>query len=270
MKTATELWSYRFLIWNLAQRDLRARYKKSLLGWLWSLINPAATLLTLTLVFGIFLGGVAPPSANDQTYFALYLWAGFSAWNFFSGTVNGSIGSLQATGGLLNKVYFPPVCPAIANMLTVLTQTAVEFGLLLVAMIAIGNVQWQIIFFPLFIVVFAMFSLGVGMFVSIFNVFYRDVGYLVSIALNLLFYATPIIYSVQTLPFFAAHPAVVTAINCNPLTQFIGFSRWMFWNASSPGLNWHWLLYTLVVSFGAFFVGAWVFTRKARDVGEEL
>lgn len=270
MKTATELWSYRFLIWNLAQRDLRARYKKSVLGWLWSLINPAATLATLTLVFGVFLGGQATPSANGRTYFALWLWAGFSTWNFFSATVNGSIISLQATGGLLNKVYFPPVCPAIANMLTVLTQTAVEFGLLLLAMIAIRNFQWQIVFFPLFIVVMAMFSLGVGMFVSIFNVFYRDVGYLVGIVLNLLFYATPIIYDPVNLPFFNEHPGVQTAMNLNPMTQFVGVSRWMFWNASSPGLNWHWLLYAFVASVAAFFVGSWVFTRKARDVGEEL
>ena len=123
MTAAAEIWTYRNLIYNLAQRELRSRYKKSILGWAWSLINPASMLLIYSVVFGVIFGAQPPVAGDGHTAnFALYLFAGLIVWNFFNGVVMGSISQLQASGTLLNKVYFPPSCPAIANMLTVLLQ----------------------------------------------------------------------------------------------------------------------------------------------------
>lgn len=268
-----ELWSYRFLIWNLAQRDLRSRYKKSVLGWLWSLINPATNLIILSIVFGVFFGSKPPdPAGNGSQSFALWLFCGLVVWNFFSGTVNGSIGALQASGGMLNKVYFPPVAPAIANMITIMLQTVIEFGILAAVMIVIGNGSWHILLAPVLILILAVFSLGVGLLVSIFNVFYRDVGYIVAISLNVLFYATPIIYSyqLQVEPVLAKYDIAWAGVifKANPLTQFVDASRSLFYSQTLPSLAS--IAYMTVVAILMFLVGWWFFNRKARMATEEL
>ena len=140
MAATTELWTYRGLIGNLAQRELKARYKRSVLGWAWSLINPATTLLVYAIVFGTLLK-VQPPVAGNGTLknFALYLFCGLVIWNFFTAVVNGSMGALVGAGPLLRKVYFPPECPVIANGFVALAQTAIEVGILLFIMVVVGT-----------------------------------------------------------------------------------------------------------------------------------
>lgn len=274
MKAVTELWSFRFLIWNLAQRDLRSRYKKSILGWLWSLINPAVNLAVLSVVFGVFFGAKPPSLAGNGTIsaFALWLFCGLVVWNFFNATVNGSIGALNASGGMLNKVYFPPVCPAIANMITVMLQTVIEFGILTGVMIVVHNADWHILFMPVLVVMLAVFSIGVGLLVSIFNVYYRDIGYLVGIAMNILFYATPIIYSFDTTvaPKLAGGRFEWAAylFEYNPLTKFVGMSRDLFWDQRLPNVGS--FAYMFLAALGTFVLGWWFFNRKAQTVGEEL
>jgi ABC-2 type transport system permease protein len=269
-----ELWAFRFLIWNLAQRDLRSRYKKSVLGWLWSLLNPATNLAVLAFVFGYMFGAKAPAAGNGSTTaYALYLFCGLAVWNFFSATVNGSIFALQGSGGMLNKVYFPAVCPAIANMITVLLQTCIEFGILTFAMLVVQNADWHILLLPILIFFLALFSIGVGLMVSVFNVFYRDIGYLVTIVLNILFYLTPIIYNfdTQVLPKLEASAHLQWAEwiwKLNPLAHFVQFSRDIFWLQQLPSAGS--FLYMVVTSLAMFAFGWWVFNRKARTLGEEL
>jgi ABC-type polysaccharide/polyol phosphate export permease len=264
MTAATEIWTYRNLIYNLAQRELRARYKKSLLGWLWSLINPAAMLGIYTLVFGYFLKVEPLTAGNGHTKsYGLYLFAGLVIWNFFNGTLTGSIVALQTSGGLLNKVYFPPSAPAIANMITVLLQAFIEGGILALIMIALGNVSITYVLFPVTLLFLALFSLGLGLFVSVFNVFYRDVGYLVGIGMQLLFYATPIIYPLSIVPAGAAK-----IIRLNPLTQLVEWSRDAFYNLTWPSLGSFEL--TALACVATFVVGWAVFNVKARNIAEEL
>jgi ABC-type polysaccharide/polyol phosphate export permease len=263
-----EIWAYRNLIYNLAQRELRSRYKKSILGWAWSLLNPASTLVIFSLVFGVIFGAEAPVAGNGTTNnFALYLFCGLVIWNFFSGTVNGSIAALQNAGSLLNKVYFPPACPAIANMFTVMLQAFIEGGILVAIMIALGNVSITIVLFPLLLVLVGLFGLGIGLFVSVYNVYLRDVGYLVGIVMNALFYATPIVYP-MTLVEEKVPDWLFELYQLNPLTQFVTWSRdalyLLVWPspASFAGV--------IGVSLVTFVVGTALFTRKARNVIEEL
>lgn len=269
VKSVIEIWTYRNLIWNLTQRELRARYKKSLLGWLWSLINPAAMLAIYTLVFGLFLKQTPPVAGNGHTQiFAMYLFAGLIVWNFFSSTVNGSIIALQTSGGLLNKVYFPPAAPAIANTLTTLLQVVIEGGILMIIMaLAFGNIGITYLLFPVLLLFLTLFSLGLGLFLSVFNVRYRDVGYLVGIAMQLLFYATPIIYPLSTVV-DTAPSWVVTMVRLNPLTQFVEWSRDAFYLLVWPGAAS--LLGTMAASLVTLAVGWSVFTAKTRDIAEEL
>jgi ABC-type polysaccharide/polyol phosphate export permease len=266
LAAVTQLWTYRNLIYNLAQRELRSRYKKSLLGWLWSLLNPASTLAIYTLVFGVIFSQNAPLAGNGETtVYALYLFAGLYVWNFFSNTVTGAIGALQASGPLLNKVYFPAACPAIANTVTVLLQMFIEAGILLVVMALLGNIGWTILLFPLLVVVVVLFSLGIGLALSVFNVFYRDVAYLVTIGMNLFFYATPIIWPISRLE---DHPTAQFLVELNPIAQFVSWSRSIFWTLSWPSAAS--LVLVPLLSVATFFIGLAIFNRKAREIAQEI
>ncbi len=269
MTAVTEIWTYRNLILNLAQRELRARYKKSLLGWLWSLINPAATLAIYTLVFGVFLKIEPPALGNGEGgVFGLYLFCALVVWNYFNGVLTGSITALQGSGGLLNKVYFPPAAPAIANMLTVVLQGLIEGGILAVIMIVLGNASITFVLFPLVLVFCGLFALGLGLFLSVYNVLYRDVSYLVGIGMTLLFYATPIIYPITQVPEEIGGIPVRNLIELNPLTQFVAWSRDAFYSLTWPSmLSFGGALLAAVVTF---LLGASIFTVKARNVAEEL
>jgi ABC-type polysaccharide/polyol phosphate export permease len=184
-------------------------------------------------------------------------------WNFFSATVNGSITALQTSGGLLNKVYFPPSAPAIANMITVILQVFIETAILAGIMIALGNVSLTYMLFPLLLVCLGLFSLGFGLFVSVFNVFYRDVGYLVGIGMQVLFYATPVIYPLSLVPDWA-----LPFIKLNPLTQLVEWSRDAFYDLTWPSLGS--VAGTSVACVAMFVVGWVVFNIKARNIAEEL
>ena len=267
MKSVSELWAYRNLTYNLAQRELRARYKKSLLGWLWSLLNPASILVVYTLVFGYFFDSKAPVAGNGRTSaFALYLFAGLWVWNLFNGTVLGAIAALQSSGPLLNKVYFPPACPALANTITVLLQAMIEAGILLCIMILLGNVGWMLVLFPLLILCITLFSVGVGLALSVYNVFYRDVNYLVTIGMNVLFYATPIIYSITLVE--KKSMTLARIMELNPIAQYVQWSRDIFYGLTMPSTAS--LIILPLASFAVFVLGLMIFNHKSRDIAQEL
>ncbi len=268
MATATELWGYRGLIGNLAQRELKAKYKRSVLGWLWSLINPATTLIIYTVVFGTLLKIEPPIAGNGHTKsFALFLFAALVVWNFFNAVLNGSMIALISAGPLLRRVYFPPECPPIANMLAGLTQTLLEVVILVAVLVIVGNLGWTVLLAPFLLLLLGMFSIGVALVASLFNVRYRDVNYLITILLQLLFYATPIIYP-YTLVQENAPKWIEVAVTMNPLTQFVGAARNIFYLQQVPSAGR--CLGLVAISLVSLFAGWAIFRAGSRDVIEEL
>ena len=267
MNTLRDLWAHRNLIANLTQRELKSRYKKSVLGWLWSLLNPASVLAVYTLVFG-FIFKASPPVAGNghTTAYALYLFAGLWVWNYFNGTVTGAITALQSSGPLLNKVYFPPACPAIANTATVLLQALIESAILLVIMVALGNVGWSLLLYPLLVLCVTLFGLGIGLALSVYNVFYRDVSYLVTIGMNVLFYATPIIYPLSLVE--QRSETAARLLMLNPMSRYVQWSRDVFWSLRWP--NAITILLVVLASVVFFAGGLALFNRKSRDIAQEL
>lgn len=266
MTAPAKVWNYRTLITNLALRDLRSRYKKSLLGWLWSLINPATTLAIYTVVFGVIMGAVATPMGNGhEGVFALYLFTGLVAWNTFSGGITSAMGSFLAAGGLLTRTYFPPECPVIAGSLTVLTQTAVESVILLAFMAALGNIGWSTLLIVPILLLLSLAAFGIGLVVSLLNVRYRDVAYLTTLILQVLFYATPIVYREDIA---AEHPGLNWILKLNPLTHFVGAMRRSIYELRTPTLV-NWLVMVLFASFTTA-VGWWFFAKKAPRFIEEI
>jgi ABC-type polysaccharide/polyol phosphate export permease len=269
IRSIRELWSYRYLIWNLAQRDLRSRYKKSVLGWLWSLLNPASNLVIYTIVFGVLLQGPTPPDANGNHYFGLYLFAGLVVWNFFNLIVNGSIGALSASGGLLKKVYFPATAPAVSNLLVGLSQVLIEMAILAAFMVGFGNASAYMLLFPIVVILTGLFGLGLGLWASILNLYYRDVGYLVIIALNVWFYATPIVYTLQVAaPHSLFGDSLDKILLLNPLTDLVEINRQLFYFNQTPSVKA--IAYVIVATAISLAFGSYMFSRKAQYVSEEI
>jgi ABC-2 type transport system permease protein len=252
-------------------RDLRSRFKKSFLGRLWSLINPAVTLAIYTVVFGIFLGGNAnaPFAGNGHTKsFALYLFCGLVMWNAFAGGINQSIASFLSAGPMLTRTYFPPECPIIAGSITVLIQTGVETSILIGFMVILGNVGWTFVFIPVIIALLTLFAFGLGMFISLMNVRYRDVSYLVGIGLQLMFYATPIVYSLDVIhqEVLGVDPRDVLVLN--PLTHFVEAMRASAYLLHAPSLR-NWIAMALA-AFLTPLVSWRIFSRNAPRFIEEI
>jgi ABC-2 type transport system permease protein len=269
MPQLTEIWTYRGLVGNFAQRELRGKYKGSALGWFWSLLNPLATLGIYTLVFGFFLKFPPPVAGNGELKnFAVYLFTALVAWNFFNAVVTGSIGALVGAGPLLKKIYFPPFAPVLGGVGATLYQAGIEVGLLIAVMVALQNISWTFLLLPFLMALLALFSVGIGLVLSMLNVRYRDVAYLVSIGLNLLFYATPIISPISKVPDERNGIPVRDLYELNPLVQFVEAFRDVVYDLRVPSAGR--LLALTVVSVVVFLAGFAFFDRGSRDVAEEL
>jgi ABC-type polysaccharide/polyol phosphate export permease len=268
LSTPVQVWQYRNLIANLAQRDLKARYKRSFIGWFWSLINPAVTLAIYTVVFGYFLSGRAPEIGNpdiDEFFgsFALYLFCGLVLWNLFSGVITTLIASFSSAGPLLTRTYFPPEAPMVAGLSTVLLQALIEVGILLFIMVLLTNISWTWIVLVPVVALMACFAFGLGMVVGLMNVRFRDVGYLVGIGLQVLFYSTPIVYPLTLVPERAQD-----ILRFNPLSHYVNAIRQSVYALELPTAT-NWLV--MVTTAAASLVAGWyVFSRWAPSVIEEL
>jgi ABC-2 type transport system permease protein len=269
MSTPAQLWQYRTLISNLTRRDLKAKYRKSLLGQLWSLLSPAATLGIYTLIFGVIFETHAPIAGNGHTdNFAVYLFAALVIWNFYSAGVSASIDGLQGAGPLLNKIYFPPEGPVIAVIFGVIVQLGFEIAVLVLIMGLVGNLSWTFFLFPLVLIPLIAFALGCGFIASILNIFYRDVRYLIGIMLQLLFYITPIVYKLEQIPAdFHGFPAR-RFVSLNPIARFVAVSRELFYLHTVPSVRD--LLYLWGVSAAMFLFGWRFFAKRAAQAVEEL
>ncbi len=264
-----EIWGYRELIGRLVQRELGSRYKRSVLGWLWSMLNPAATLAIYALVFGVLLK-FDPPRAGNGRFdnFALYLFCALVMWNAFYGVITGAMSALLDLGSLLGKVYFPPEAPAVAALLTVLFQAAIEASILMLILICLVNVSWTFLLWPVLLLFLAIFALGIGLVLSVWNVRYRDVGYLSTIVLQFLFYVTPIVYPLSLIPERAMGLPVRDIIRLNPLSQFTEASRELLYGLDWPGVLRLGLMALISLAVGA---GGWLmFKVRTRDIAEEL
>ena len=259
---------------NLTLRELRGRYKRTMLGWTWSLLNPLATVLIYWLVFAFFLRITAPagdPSGLDS--FAIFLVCGLVPWNFFLNGVNAGLGSLVGNGNLIKKVYFPRELLVASTVASVMVTMLIELAVLGVILLIMGNfvVPW----IPVILVLVAIqgvFVLGIALVLSVCNVYFRDVQHLIAIALQALFYICPIVYPISYVPNKATLLGMEIPLRdiygLNPLVVFIGAFRDVMYD-----LRWPPLLDVayLVLWAGAMLaVGMWVFGRLDRRLAEEV
>src|SRR5713101_596060 len=221
----------RDLTMNLTLRELRGRYKRSFLGWTWSLLNPLATVLIYSLVFSYFLR-IDPPIGRPSGLqsFALFLLCGLIPWNFFQGGVTQGLGSLVVNGNLIKKVYFPRELLVASTIASLDVTMLIELGVLGVILIGFGNmvIPWLPVVMVL-IAIETVFVLGIALALSVFNVYFRDVQHLVNILMMVLFYTCPIVYPIRYVPVhahvFGMEIPLLHLYRLNPLLRFIGAFR---------------------------------------------
>jgi lipopolysaccharide transport system permease protein len=191
-----DLWAYRELLYFLTWRDVKVRYKQTVLGALWAVIQPLFTMLVFTLFFGK-LAGVP----SDDIPYPLFAYAGLLPWTYFSNALTNSGNSLVGSSNLITKVYFPRMIIPGAAVAAGLVDFAVAFILIIGLMVYYGvAITWQIALIPGLVILTSALALGVGMWTSALNVKYRDVRYALPFLIQLWMFATPIIYPSSIIP----------------------------------------------------------------------
>jgi lipopolysaccharide transport system permease protein len=190
------LWAYRELLYFLTWRDIRVRYRQTLLGALWAVTQPLFTMIIFTLFFSKLA-----KIPSDGVPYPLFAYAGLLPWIFFSNAVNHSSNSLVGNAHLITKIYFPRVIIPTASVTAGLVDFSVAFAMLAVLMLYYGvALTWHLLMLPLLVVMTAALALGVGMWMSALNVKYRDIRFALPFALQLLMFITPIIYPSSLVP----------------------------------------------------------------------
>ncbi|WP_242491694.1 ABC transporter permease [Actinomyces minihominis] len=258
------------LIHNFGQRDLKTKFKGSALGWLWSLAVPLATLGIYSVVFSIIFRAQPPEMGNgSQGVFVIWLFCGLTAWTFFSSTINAGMSGLLGTGALLQKVYFPAYAPVLGAALASGVQWGIEVGILAVVLLILLNVGWSWLLIPLWAIIFIIFTSSLAVTVSILNIYFRDLAHLVAIALQLLFYMTPIIYPMSIVPTDWRGSINLQAIlEINPLTQFVELFRSLIYGLDVG--SWTQWVSILIWSAASLMLARWVTNAKGRDLGEHV
>jgi lipopolysaccharide transport system permease protein len=192
-----ELWRYRELLYFFVWRDIKVRYKQTVLGGLWAIIQPVAATLLFTVVFGR-LGGLAK-QVNGS--YALFVYVGLSLWTFYANAVSLAANSLVGSSHLIAKVYFPRLLIPIASILSGLVDFAVAFAFLLVLMVVYRVPPApQIILMPFFVLGTMVVAAGAGVLFSALIVSYRDFRYVITFVVQLWLYATPVLYTMDIIP----------------------------------------------------------------------
>jgi ABC-type polysaccharide/polyol phosphate export permease len=280
MTVVADVAGSRELLGNLVQRELRGKYKGSALGWAWSMINPLALALMYTLVFSVIFKAKLPPSTHSGLKsFPLYLLCGLLPFNFLSNGINGSMGALVANSNLVKKVYFPREILIIAQVLSWDVSLLIEMGVLSVALLIVGNMvlPW-LPFVVLLIVCESLFVIGIGLALSVLNVYFRDVQHFMAILLQLWFYGTPIIYVYTTQVkahvlnsaghHWWNHDWVLWVYKANPMVGFAGCYHAFLYDLNFP--VWTDVVWPLVASFLMLWIGLRVFRKLEPRLAEEL
>jgi lipopolysaccharide transport system permease protein len=191
-----EIWAYRELLWVLAVRDVKVRYKQTVLGASWAIVRPLLTMLIFSLVFGRLA-----KMPSDGYPYPIFVYAGLLPWTFFSSAVTSAAQSLVSSSGLVSKIYFPRLIIPVASIGAVLVDLLVSTVVLLLMMLWY-HVGWtpKLIAAPILIVALLCASLGVGLLLSALTVSYRDVTHITPFLVQVWMYVTPVLFPVTLFP----------------------------------------------------------------------
>lgn len=255
------------LVRAFAKRDLSIRYRSSALGWLWSLVQPMMTLVFFSIVFLVIFQVQAPPLGNGEgESYPAFLLCGLATWNVFASLPRLSIDTLRSCAPLAGKVAFPAWTPIVGAQLVQLLQVAMEFVVLVLLLVLLGNVGWTWLLAVPILLGLVMFSMGVGLLVAILYTRVGDVRELVTALLTILYFATPILYPMSMVE--GASPLIATAISLNPMAWYVQAMHDAVYSLVAPPPG----VIALLVLGGALtlLVGLVLFRRGSVEIAERL
>lgn len=257
MKVFKNLYEYRELLKSSIKKDVGGKYKNSVLGVLWSFLYPLLQIAVYAIVFPLIM------RSNMENY-TVFVCCGLIPWNFFSTAISRSSFTMIENGNILKKVYFPrEILP-----ISVVTSEAVNFVISTIIILAfvLGTgmgLTWYVIFYPVILLIQYILLIGISLFVSSITVYFRDLQHFIGVALQLLFYATPIVYATNIIPV-----SYQWILRLNPMTFIIDGYRSIFYYQQQP--DFISLGITLLVSLILCVVGYLLFSKLQKRFAEEL
>ena len=255
-----EIYQYRDLLFLFVRRDIVSIYKQTILGPLWYFISPLLASLTQYWVFG----RLAELPSDGVPYF-LFVLAGNVLWSYFSASLNGTSNTFSANQGIFGKVYFPRAIVPLSITASNLFQFVIKLFLLLVFILGMGaitKVNAWVLALPFLIVIMAFISMGLGMIVSSLTTKYRDFSQLMSFAVGLAMYVTPVIYPTSMF-LDKISPENHWMIYANPLTSIFDVFRYAFLGAGS--INLWGLVYSVIFAVVVYVLGLFIFNRVEKS-----
>lgn len=260
-----DIWRYRDLVVLFVKRDFVAIYKQTILGPLWFVFQPLLTIIMYSLVFGR-LAGIPTEGLPPM----LYYMGGLAAWNYFADCLNKSSNTFVNNAALFGKVYFPRLVVPISIVLSNLISFFIQILFLICFM---GFFAWQgkfhfivqpqLMLLPLLVLIMSSLGLGLGILISSLTTKYRDLRYVVTFGVQLLFYGTPVIYSMGFVP-----PAFRFWINLNPMSPVIEAFKYVFLGVGS--WNWMGLGYAALVAAFVLAFGVLIFNRVEKSFSDTV
>jgi lipopolysaccharide transport system permease protein len=252
-----ELWQYRELFYFFTWRDVKIRYRQTVLGALWAVLQPFFTMIAFSMLFG----GIAKMPTDGIPY-PIFYFSALLPWLYFSTTLSQAGNSLASNANLITKIYFPrvilPATPVLVGLVDLLIGTLVLVGMMMYYQFA---PTWKLALWPVLVVPLAFLTFAFGMLLSALNVKYRDVRYVIPFLIQLLLFATPIIYPASAIP-----ERFQWLISLNPLTGIIEAFRAIC--VPDHQINWSMLGISTVLTSVLVFVSAVYFSKTEGDFSD--
>lgn len=243
-----ELLNYKDLLWNLVARDLTVRYKRSVLGFLWTMLNPIINTIVFTVIFSTIF-------RFEVKDFIIYFLSGYQLWNFFAQSTNVASRCILANGPLFKKIYIPKSIFVLSSVLSGLINFMFTLIPLLALIFIIGRgFQLSMLFLPIALLMTIIFTIGISLIISACSVFFIDIVEIYSVILMPWMYFTPIIYPVDIVP-----PKYLPFLKLNPMYYLVECFRLPIYMGQLPGPQL--ILGAVLVSVGALLIGYWVFSK---------
>lgn len=257
MQLARNLYNYRELLKSNVKKEIRGKYKGSFLGVLWSFINPLLQVAVYAIVF--------PYIMRVQTdNYLIYLIIGIIPWTFFTTVINQGMITVRINAGIIKKVYFPreilPISVAVSGLINFLISCII---ILLFCIFGGIGISWHLILLPVVAIIQFFLTLGIVFALSAINVYIKDTEYLIAFVLNMLFYATPILYESTLFP-----ESIRFILYLNPMTQVVEAYRNIFLYHQLPDLGG--FIYLVIISFILLGVGILIFRKLEKGFAEEV
>ena len=257
MNVFKNLYAYRELLKSSVKKDVGGKYKHSFLGVLWSFVNPLLQIAVYAIVFPLIM-------RNNQPHYTLFLCSALIPWTFFSAAITRSSFTMIENGNILKKVYFPreilPISVVTSECVTFVISTIIIVGF---AVIEGVGFSIYLVYYPLVLLVQYTLLIGVALIVSSITVYIRDFQHIIGVLMQLLFYATPIVYAKESIP-----ESFSWVLKFNPMTYIIDGYRSMFYSHTMPNIKMLGVIF--VISIVVVVIGYLIFSKLQKRFAEEL